>query len=254
MGASGRPLHSDQLTPETHAEIVKLIAAGDYLEGAAAKCNLTKVTVYAWLKKGARSKTGKHRDFLNAVNRAQDEADKIYLDVVDRAAFGTVTEEISGTLDAQGNPVGDRRFKRIKKIDWKAATWRLQHRRPSLYGLNDHAPILSREALDEFVAQLLQVIEARHGEAEAKAILEEIREQLPDDDSIDYFARSRLQIVYDDSNGSHGKTEVLADPYISALPASQQDLAGEVSGLGVRPPVGENPLGSGEGGTEMPNP
>jgi len=69
---TGRPT---KLTPETQTKIVNLLRAGNYVETAAAFCDIDKPSIYDWLKRGNRQKTGIYRDFLNAVERAQAEAE-----------------------------------------------------------------------------------------------------------------------------------------------------------------------------------
>lgn len=100
--SKGRP---SKLTKQMHDSIVQSIAEGNYIETAAALNDVTKKTVYEWLKLGRREETGKHRRFLNAVLKAQAEVEKRFLDYVEAGAFK----------------------------DWRAAAWRLEHMRPRRY-------------------------------------------------------------------------------------------------------------------------
>ncbi len=68
---------------------------------------VSKVTLYGWLKLGAREEEGPHVEFLNAVEKAQAEAEMRDLDRVDAAAEAGA---------------------------WQAAAWRLERRSPQRWG------------------------------------------------------------------------------------------------------------------------
>jgi transposase len=67
MASRGRPT---KLTPEVTTHITDAIHAGNYLDTAAAYAGISKVTLHAWLKRGRKEKTGKYRNFVNAVEKA----------------------------------------------------------------------------------------------------------------------------------------------------------------------------------------
>src|SRR5687767_7699095 len=100
----GRP---SKLTPELQGRICDALRRGAYVETAAAMADVSKATLYGWLKLGAREEEGPHSEFLNAVEKAQAEAEMRDLDRVDAAAEG-------GT--------------------WQAAAWRLERRSPERWG------------------------------------------------------------------------------------------------------------------------
>lgn len=102
-GRTGRP---SKLTPEIQGRICQAIAAGNYMETAAAYCLVDKPTLYAWMKKGNTQRHGKYRDFLNAMDEALAKA------------------EIRGvtTIAAAGAK------------QWQAAAWLLERTRPKRFG------------------------------------------------------------------------------------------------------------------------
>lgn len=102
----GRP---SKLTPELQERIVQAIRAGNYIETAAAYAGIAKSTLYDWLKRGARAKTGKYRAFSDAVQRALAEAE-----VRDVAIIGKAAQE-----------------------QWQAAAWRLERKFPERWGRKD---------------------------------------------------------------------------------------------------------------------
>ena len=94
----------DKLTEETHNAIVAAVAAGNYMETAAAYAGISKDTLYKWLKRGRRCERGKYRQFTDAVEKAQGESE-----VRDLQAIG---------LDSS----------------WQSKAWRLERRFPQNWG------------------------------------------------------------------------------------------------------------------------
>jgi hypothetical protein len=79
---------------------------GNYIETAAAYAGIHKTTLYDWLKKGANSKSGKYREFSNAVDKAMAEAEIRDVALIAQAA----------------------------KENWQAAAWRLERKYPARWG------------------------------------------------------------------------------------------------------------------------
>lgn len=102
----GRPT---KLTPELQDRIVQAIRAGAYIETAAAYAGVSKDTLYQWLKRGARSKSGIYRQFSDAVEKALAEAEMRDVMLVGRAA----------------------------ETNWQAAAWRLERKFPERWGRRD---------------------------------------------------------------------------------------------------------------------
>lgn len=95
----GRP---DKLTPEVQSIIVRLMGQGNWMQTAARVAGVDPKTVTNWLRDGAKAKSGKKREFFLAVRRAVAECEAGDMAIVERA----------------------------RQTDWRAATWRLQHRWP----------------------------------------------------------------------------------------------------------------------------
>ncbi len=100
----GRPC---LLTPEIQAKICAAISEGNYIETAANFAGINKVTIYDWLKKGAKQGKGKYKDFSNAVGEALAFSEMRDLDRINKAA---------------------------EKGDWKPAAWKLERRNPKKWG------------------------------------------------------------------------------------------------------------------------
>lgn len=103
---SGRPT---KLTPEIQAKIVEALRAGNYIETAAAYAGINKTTLYDWLKRGARDKSGPYHTFSNAVEKAMADAEMRDVLLIANAA----------------------------KENWQAAAWRLERKYPDKWGRKD---------------------------------------------------------------------------------------------------------------------
>lgn len=97
-----------KLNEELQELIVQLIRSGNYIETAAAVAGVDKKNLYAWLKRGARSRRGKYARFRNAVIKALGEGEAL-----DVARIRLAAE--------QG--------------DWRAAAWRLERRHTRRWGV-----------------------------------------------------------------------------------------------------------------------
>lgn len=98
-----------KLTPDIQKTIVEQLRWGNYLETAAVFAGLSKDTLYNWLKRGSREKTGIYKEFSDAVSKAMAEAE---------------IRDVANITNAA-------------KTDWRASAWRLQHRNPRKWGKMD---------------------------------------------------------------------------------------------------------------------
>lgn len=95
-----------KLTENTQATIVRSLRAGNYVETAAAAAGISKSTLYDWLRRGARAKSGAHKEFADAVANAQAEGEQSMVAIIAAAA---------------GN-------------QWQAAAWHLERKFPDKWG------------------------------------------------------------------------------------------------------------------------
>ncbi len=68
----GRP---SKLTPEVTKRLTEAIRAGNYYEAACAYAGIHYSTFRKWMQKGETAKSGKFREFFEAVTRAEYEAE-----------------------------------------------------------------------------------------------------------------------------------------------------------------------------------
>jgi len=64
-----------KLTPEASQRIVAAIRAGNYAEVAATAAGISPSTFYRWIERGQKQRSGIHRDFSEAVRKAEGEAE-----------------------------------------------------------------------------------------------------------------------------------------------------------------------------------
>ena len=64
-----------KLTPEVREKIVSAIRAGNYAYVAAEYAGIGTSTFYHWLQKGNEAKQGIYREFLEAIKKAESEAE-----------------------------------------------------------------------------------------------------------------------------------------------------------------------------------
>jgi len=95
---AGRP---SKLTPEVQTEIVRSLKAGSYLDVAAEFAGIDETTLYRWLKRGEKAKSGRYFEFRQAVTRAKAAAEVRAVGHIAMAAAE----------------------------DWRAAAWFLEHGR-----------------------------------------------------------------------------------------------------------------------------
>lgn len=117
----GRPTKLDAAIQDRICNTIRL---GNYMEAAAASAGVSKVTLYAWLKEGARQTRGRYRDFLNAVERAEADREIGANLVITKAANGTAAIPARDGHPGQPAIPGD----------WRAAAWRLERTMPERYG------------------------------------------------------------------------------------------------------------------------
>lgn len=126
----GRPT---RFTPEVREKVLVAIRAGNYLEVAARYAGISRSTLFGWLDRGRKARSGQFLEFLDAVDGAIAQA------------------EVAAVADVV----------KASQTDWRAAAWLLergpahQRWRPSLQvKLGDLSDAEIQAALDE-VAQRL---------------------------------------------------------------------------------------------------
>jgi transposase len=117
--------------PEIAKKVLDLLARGNYIETAAAAAGVSKVTIYTWLKRGARSRKGPFHDFAVAAEKAQAEAEVLDLARLEKMAM---------------------------KGDFRAISWRLERRNARRWGPQIQVQV--HQVIDEYLGYLQANLDA----------------------------------------------------------------------------------------------
>lgn len=82
MGHAGR---KTKLTDDLQKEFCNQLERAAFIEVAAASVGIRRQTVYNWMRRGARQKTGIYRRFLDAVKKAQAKAELTCIEGIEAA-------------------------------------------------------------------------------------------------------------------------------------------------------------------------
>ena len=78
----GRPT---KRTAERQERLLQALRAGNYREASARAAGISPATLYNWLRRGAAESSGVYREFLEAVERAEAEAEVYAVAVIRKA-------------------------------------------------------------------------------------------------------------------------------------------------------------------------
>ena len=95
-----------KLTPELHADIVRTIKAGNYIETAAAMAGINRDTFREWVRQGVRHPKGKYGSFAKDIEQAMAHAE---------------------VIDVLG-------IRKAGEKEWTARAWLLERRFPDRWG------------------------------------------------------------------------------------------------------------------------
>jgi hypothetical protein len=145
----GRPT---KLTAQIQAEIVKRIAVGNHADVAAVAAGVSRSTFYSWQKLGRKRKTGRHREFVLAITRAESEAEVQAIAIVRQAMKGGQVVERHTRTKRDGSV---EITEKLARAEWTAARWFAERRHAERWGRKETEEIAK---LARQIAQLRRVI------------------------------------------------------------------------------------------------
>lgn len=159
MSKPKRRTRRSRLTKEKTQELFNALAAGNTQETAAKLCDISESTFYYWKKRGREAKSGIHREFYEAMEKAEALAEARRVQVIQQA------------MEGKGA---------FKNADWKAAAWYLERRYPEKWGRNhmtaevNHSGEVTQRHENETRIEIVQKLEA---DPEAQELLEQLYER-----------------------------------------------------------------------------
>ena len=122
-----------KLTPEVQEKICEYVRQGLTYEIAARAAGISESTFYRWRERGERARSGKFREFWEALKRAEAEAEQRLVERILAASSDT----------------------------WQAAAWMLERRYPDRWGRKDR--VRHETDFGDALAQVLERLADRGG-------------------------------------------------------------------------------------------
>jgi hypothetical protein len=94
-----------KLTPELTAQFCRWLEMSGFISVAAGMCGVHKATAFRWLARGEEAKSGRYREFYEAVTRARARYRLLLTARMKQCATGGIVE--LPCADRHGNPVRD---------------------------------------------------------------------------------------------------------------------------------------------------
>jgi hypothetical protein len=131
-----------KLTPETQERVLKAIRAGNTREATAEYAGIGRSTLYRWIELGERRKKGIHREFWDALKKAESECEIRNVGIIQLACQGGEVIERKTIRKQDG---ATEVVEKYTRADWTAAAWWLERRRPGAWGRKDRHEITGQD-------------------------------------------------------------------------------------------------------------
>lgn len=163
--AVGRP---SKFTPDTCNRILTAIRNGNTYEASAAYGGISYSLLREWIVQGEQDQAGEFLEFVEALKKAEAEAEVSSVYRIRSAASGQrvlLSETERETPD--GKKVIDRKFQYVPP-QWQADAWFLERRKPSDWGRKDRHEIsgINGEAIKHEVTKFEQAAQKIYGDNE----------------------------------------------------------------------------------------
>lgn len=128
-----------KFSPEAGEKIAQVVAAGNYVETAAAFVGVAKETLWAWLRAGRQYQTDPR--YLRGTMKARGR---------ELAAFVVSVEKAQAQSEVRDSSL----IAKHGEKEWSALAWRLERRSPSRWGRKDYVRITVDRELENALAVL----------------------------------------------------------------------------------------------------
>ena len=131
-----------KFTPEVRQKIVNAVRGGNGRETSARLAGISEATLYNWLQRGRQEKRGQFKDFNEAVQKAEAEAEVEAVLLIRQAAIGgqVVSRKTTSRTTGAGETV-TRVDETYSRPEWQAAAWLLERKYPGRWGKRDRLQV-----------------------------------------------------------------------------------------------------------------
>ena len=143
-----------KLTPEVKDRILQAVRAGNYAEAASRSAGIAPSTFYRWLDRGSSEEHGIYRDFRDAIQRAEAEAEVHAVALVRRAM----------------------------NADWRAALSYLERRHPARWRRHHSTELTGKDGGPIRTERVSEVDLSKLSDEELNLLEEMMSRATPDDD------------------------------------------------------------------------
>lgn len=189
------PETNEQVPVTAGEQVIERVRLGLMLDDAAATALVTRQTIHNWRRQGAVARArlangsritpnqAKYAGFLDALERAEAEAEYLRLAIVQRAAEGGfTTRKVTTRRDSSGNVIERVEVTETLAPQWTAAAWWLDRRMSHKYSRRvEHtgaggAPLIPQDerarGLADSLRDYLETPDGRRAEAEAAKVVQ----------------------------------------------------------------------------------
>jgi hypothetical protein len=142
---TGRPT---KLSPERANKILESLRAGIGRNATIEAVGVGRTTFYRWLELGAKTRSGKYRDFRNRIRQAEACAQIRCIVAIQRVAMGGELVSKMTVYKPDGTVIERQRF---MMPDFRAACWWLERRYPAQWGRRTGADLSERRDRSELI-------------------------------------------------------------------------------------------------------
>ena len=131
-----------KFTAEVRQKIVNAVRGGNTRDVSARLAGVSEATLYNWLERGRRETKGQFREFYEAVQTADAEAEVEAVLRIRQAAIGgqLVSQKTTTRTNRDGETV-TRTEETYTRPEWQAAAWLLERKYPGRWGRRDRLEI-----------------------------------------------------------------------------------------------------------------
>jgi transposase len=162
-----------KFTPDVRQKIVNAVRGGNGRETSARVAGISEATLYGWLDRGRREKSGQFNEFYEAVQKAEAEAEvEAVLRIRQASIGGQVVSRKTTTRTNRAGETVTRVDETYSRPEWQAAAWLLERKYPGRWGRRERLEVehVLREQAERLAKE--EGLDAEEIMAEVERLLE----------------------------------------------------------------------------------